>query len=349
MLYLARCQDFLALHPLVDADLLPTFRIVLYGTARDWWEVARSSITTWGEFESAFLSAFLSEDYEDELADRVRTRIQGEKESIRDFAFSYRALCKRWKPALTESDMVKIILKNINPYLASQLRSRVSTVEELVKLGHQLEKDYAQHIQYEGHKAIKPPTMPQRPISSQPVEKPQVQCWRCKGYHSLGNCPHFTSASSNQPSDQHRSNNNFQPDFQPLKSGGPPRQPTPSSNAVSATATPGSTLTLEGSTTTGSNTPNQPTAVPQQLVIPISIGTWRGKAIVDTGASYTLLHENLWTVLNPQVKLHPWTLGPLYLANGVAEVPLGWINLPIGCLLSQCGWLSSPPKPSLMQ
>lgn len=115
LLYLTRCQDFLALHPLINTDLQATFRTVLYGTAWDWWEVARSSITTWDEFESAFLSAFLSEDYEDELADRVRTRIQGEKVSIRDFAFSYRALCKRWKPALTESEMVKMILKNIKP------------------------------------------------------------------------------------------------------------------------------------------------------------------------------------------------------------------------------------------
>lgn len=59
-----------------------TFRTVLYGTARDWWEVARSTITTWNEFEITFLSAFLSEDYEDKLAERVRTRTQGEKESI---------------------------------------------------------------------------------------------------------------------------------------------------------------------------------------------------------------------------------------------------------------------------
>lgn len=321
LLYLTRCQDFLALHPLVDADLLATFRTVLYGTARDWWEVARSSVTTWGEFESAFLSAFLSEDYEDELADRIRIRTQGEKESIRDFAFSYRALCKRWKPSLTESEMVKMILKNIKPYLASQLRSRVSTVEELVKLGHQLEKDYVQQVQYEGRKDFKPPpTMPQRPVSSQPVEKPQVQCWRCKGSHSPGNCPHFMSAS-NQPSVQQRPTNNKR-FFQPMKSGGPPRQPaTPSSNAVSAT--------LEESTSTSSNTSNQLMAVPQQLVVPISIGPWRGKAIVDTGASYTLIHESLWTELNPPGNLQAWTLGPLYLANGEAEVPLGWINLPI--------------------
>lgn len=127
LLYLTKCQDFLALHPLTDADLLATFRTVLYGTARDWWEVSRSNITTWKEFESAFLSAFLSEDYEDELAERIRTRVQGDRESVRDFAFTYRALCKKWKSTLTETEIVKMILKNIKPYLASQLRSRVNT------------------------------------------------------------------------------------------------------------------------------------------------------------------------------------------------------------------------------
>ncbi len=67
--------------------------------------------------------------------------------------------------------------------------------------------------------------------------------------------------------------------------------------------------------------------VPQQLVIPINIGAWKGKAILDTGASYTLLHESLWKELTPQESLQPWTSGPLYLANGQAEVPLGWINM----------------------
>ncbi len=39
-----------------------------------------------------------------------------------------------------DSELVKMILKNMNPYLASQIRSRVNTVDELVKLGQQLEK-----------------------------------------------------------------------------------------------------------------------------------------------------------------------------------------------------------------
>lgn len=172
LLYLTKCHDFLALHPLEDTDILATFRTVLYGTARDWWEVARSSVRTWNEFESAFLAAFLSEDYEDELAERVRTRIQGEKESIRDFAFTYRALCKRWKPALTEYELVKLILKNIKPYLASQLRSRVSTVDELVKLGHQLEKDYVHQLHYEGRTMTS--LIPQKPTSNRQGERPTV-------------------------------------------------------------------------------------------------------------------------------------------------------------------------------
>ncbi|KAL1279140.1 hypothetical protein QQF64_025813 [Cirrhinus molitorella] len=175
LLYLIRCQGFLALHPLADIDILATFRSILHGTARDWWEVTRSSITTWTEFETAFLSAFLSEDHEDELAERVRTRHQRERESIRDFVFTYHALCKRWKPCLTENETVKMILKNINPYLASQLRSHVNTVGELVKLEHQIEKDHEQQLQYE--KSMSRKSQPDR-CSSDGVSLPSTSLKR---------------------------------------------------------------------------------------------------------------------------------------------------------------------------
>ncbi|XP_067281116.1 hyaluronan mediated motility receptor-like [Pseudorasbora parva] len=95
------------------------------------------------------IEAFLAEDYKDELAERVRTKKQGENESIRDFAYSYRALCTRWNPELTELDIVKLIVKHIKPYLASQLRGRVNDVDELVRLGHQLERDHDQQLEYE--------------------------------------------------------------------------------------------------------------------------------------------------------------------------------------------------------
>ncbi len=102
LLYLEKCNDYLALQPLTQEELFVTLRNVLHGTARDWWDVARLEITTWDEFEQKFRTAFLSEDYEDELAERIRTRVQGEEESIRDFAYMYRSLCKRWKPDIEE-------------------------------------------------------------------------------------------------------------------------------------------------------------------------------------------------------------------------------------------------------
>ncbi|KAL0151544.1 hypothetical protein M9458_053196, partial [Cirrhinus mrigala] len=67
LIYIEKCRDYLALNPLSNEELIATLRNVLHGTARDWWDVARFSIST-------FLSAFLSEDYVDELAERIRNR-----------------------------------------------------------------------------------------------------------------------------------------------------------------------------------------------------------------------------------------------------------------------------------
>ncbi len=37
----------------------------------------------------------------------------------------------------------------------------------------------------------------------------------------------------------------------------------------------------------------------------------------------------MWREINPLTNLYPWTLGPLYLANFEAKVPLGWTNVQI--------------------
>lgn len=82
-----------------------------------------------------FLSAFLSEEYVDELEERIRTRVQEDGESIRDFAYMYHALCRRWKTDMPEEKVIQLILKNIHPHLASQLRSSmVKTVDTLADI-----------------------------------------------------------------------------------------------------------------------------------------------------------------------------------------------------------------------
>ncbi|KAI3356859.1 hypothetical protein L3Q82_003342 [Scortum barcoo] len=329
--YLERCEDFLALNPLSNEELIATLRNVLHGTARDWWDVGRHKIHTWKEFHDQFRAAFLSEDYEDELAERVRNRVQGEGESVRDFAYMYQSLCKRWKPNIQEDEIIKLILKNINPQIASQLRSSgVTSVDGLVRLGQQLEKDRENQLQYEQRKNLlkKPsravasePAMltPKRPSHPSHNQPPQVYCWRCKGSHAPASCPQWT-ASRGPPRSSHQ-------------------QAAKTSHVQESPATLGSLSSsshLEAANPINSSTFSQEIALPCQLMVPLQIGPWDGIAILDTGSSYTLINEDVWTGLRArQDALKPWTRGPLYLADGEERQPIGWSRMTLALQTQQ--------------
>lgn len=81
-----------------------------------------------------FLRSFLNDDYEDETARSLLEGKQGAQESIRDFAFHYRALCLRWKRDKKEKEILQFILRNCNPCLASLLQGTVQNVGELVRI-----------------------------------------------------------------------------------------------------------------------------------------------------------------------------------------------------------------------
>lgn len=61
-----KCKYFLALNPLLDGELMVTFRNVLYDSARDWWDVAH--LHTPGQIPLSFSVR----DYRDDVAERVR-------------------------------------------------------------------------------------------------------------------------------------------------------------------------------------------------------------------------------------------------------------------------------------
>ncbi|KAL0160058.1 hypothetical protein M9458_043783, partial [Cirrhinus mrigala] len=100
-----------------------------------------------------------------------------------------------------------------------------------------------------------------------------------------------------------------------------------SNNSVAATRMQKPPSTIQKASISTSS--NAPMTIPQQLVVPISIATWTGKAIVVTGASYTLIHEGLMKQLTSPDQLQTWSRGPFYLANGEAEIPLVWVNTTI--------------------
>lgn len=166
------------------------------------------------------------------------------------------------------------------------------------------------------------------------------------GNHPPGSCPHYSSpGSSPNPHRQQMPKH-------------PPRAPKPKvmhgncSVSIVKSKKPFQ-LTSQRVPKTSSESKSETTcdplgtsSSPQQLLVPISIGTWRGKAIVDTGASYTLIHEYLWVELKrSKADLWPWAEGPLYLANGEVATPIGWGNLSVdlqGKVACSCTWVRSP-------
>lgn len=215
LVYLERCKDFLALRPMSNSEILATMRSVLHASARDWWVTVRFKVGTWESFQQAFLAVFLPEVYQDVLEDQVRNRLQGANESVRDFTFSFQALFKHWKKEATEDEVLKALLKAMNPCFASQLRGRAQTVEELVRLGTQIERDYDHQRKYNQLQLSKSTTFDQNsqarkikevePKAILPSEQrnPSLLCWRCHENHSPGSCPNFKASLSGKHSGGH--------------------------------------------------------------------------------------------------------------------------------------------------
>lgn len=148
VVFIEHCEEYFAVRPLSDGEILTSLSAVLKGTAKDWWMAERRNVHNWRQFKESFLHSFLSEDYEDVAARKLLEKRQGTKESIRDFAFHYRALCLRWRKEMSEKEVVQAILRNCNPRLASLLRGTIKDVGELVRIGTQIERDFDESKRY---------------------------------------------------------------------------------------------------------------------------------------------------------------------------------------------------------
>ncbi|XP_051787189.1 uncharacterized protein LOC127529004 [Erpetoichthys calabaricus] len=134
---------FVELHPLSGAELRGFLNTALSGPARSWWFAERHKCNTWAEFRAAFLKAFLSDEYQVLLEEKLRTFVQKPSQSLRDFVFEFRALCLKWRSDMREEEILRRVLDACDPRVAATLRGVVKSVDELVKVGSRVEKDWA--------------------------------------------------------------------------------------------------------------------------------------------------------------------------------------------------------------
>lgn len=87
----------------------------------------------------------MNEDHKEVAAQKLANYRQRVNESVRDFAFNYKAMSLKTNPLMPEAELVQATLKNCNPWLASLLRGMVKTIDDLVRLGTQIERDWTEN------------------------------------------------------------------------------------------------------------------------------------------------------------------------------------------------------------
>lgn len=142
--FIDRFEEYNELRPLHHEELLAALSVSLKGTAKSWWRAEKHNITDWSSFKEKFLLSFLNEDHKEVAAQKLASYRQTVNESIRDFAFNYRAMSLKINPKMSENELVQATLRNCNPRLASLLRGTAKTIDDLVRLGTQIEKDWAE-------------------------------------------------------------------------------------------------------------------------------------------------------------------------------------------------------------
>ncbi|XP_039506983.1 uncharacterized protein LOC120462416 [Pimephales promelas] len=142
--FIDRFEEYKELRPLHHEELLAALSVSLKGTAKSWWRAEKQNITGWTAFKEKFLFSFLNEDHQEVAAQKLANYRQRVNESVRDFAFNYRAMSLKINPRMSEEELVQATLRNCNPRLASLLRGTVKTIDDLVRLGTQIEKDWVE-------------------------------------------------------------------------------------------------------------------------------------------------------------------------------------------------------------
>lgn len=110
--FIDRLEEYNELRPMPHKEVLAALSVSLKGTAKSWWRAEKQYIRDWDSFEERFLFSFLSEDHKEVAAQKLANYRQRVNESLRDFAFNYRAMSLKMNPLVPEAELVQATLRN---------------------------------------------------------------------------------------------------------------------------------------------------------------------------------------------------------------------------------------------
>lgn len=138
--FLERIEELCEAHNVSHDDLFRGAIEIFEGKALIFYRALKGKVNDWKTLCEHFREEFLPRDYTERLWEQIKSRTQGEKESITIYVAYMTNLFNRCSASINEAMKLKILRKNILPFYQTQLGLvDISTVDELIKLCKRIE------------------------------------------------------------------------------------------------------------------------------------------------------------------------------------------------------------------
>lgn len=138
--FLERIEELSEAHNVSEDDLFRGAIEIFEGKALIFYRALKGKVKDWKTLCEHFREEFLPRDYTERLWEQIKTRTQGEKESITIYVAYMTNLFNRCSASINEAIKLKILRKNILPFYQTQLGLiDISTVDELIELCKRIE------------------------------------------------------------------------------------------------------------------------------------------------------------------------------------------------------------------